>query len=150
MPNIEAITSRRIKFLLEEAAGPDPQYDHAIRFTMRSLTNYLNFGADMQSGKIKRFCKTWSWLKLKECDCEWEAKTTNEHQEPLAVVWKWILENAASLTIQDVVIRLKKYPLAIITKDENAMLRDVDRLHKNITPEDRYNKAKIELMAIPF
>jgi hypothetical protein len=89
MPNIEAITSRRIKFLLEEAAGPDPQYDHAIRFTMRSLTNYLNFGADMQSGKIKRFCKTWSCaaLKLKECDCEWEAKTTNEHQEPLAVVW---------------------------------------------------------------
>lgn len=141
--------SRRIEFLLNEARSDHPWRDQTVTYAMRVISNYCAIGRDAGSSHIKKYNQRISKeaLKLKNeipFD-EWIRETINEHQEPLKVIWDWLLDEKDSLTVQLVLDRFRKYPMVIITKDENSTLNRLG-LSSNGDPEERYRQAGIEIV----
>jgi hypothetical protein len=142
---------RRIEFLLSEARGESSVYDVAVRYALRSITNYQTCGKDGASRDLKVGSR---WISKKALELKialfererdkWFGFTTAEHQEPLVTVWNWIRSNKDCLTVDQIFERLAQYPVVVITKEEDASLR---RLSK-YTPEDRYRLASIEVIKL--
>ena len=88
---------RRIDFILQEAKHRSPR-DQTITYAMRVISNYCAIGKDASSKEVKLKCKRISSkaLDLKKClkEKKWLKHTINEHQEPLAQIWRWIRKNA--------------------------------------------------------
>jgi hypothetical protein len=72
----------------------------------------------------------------------WLDKVTNEHQYPLKRAWEWMIKESGKLTMQFVKDHLNKWPVVVVTKDENKLLRD----DPNKEPHQRYQDAGIEVL----
>jgi hypothetical protein len=151
MIDIPPYIVRRIEFLLSEARAGDPVRDQTITYAMRVVSNYCAIGRDAGSSAIKRnyhrMSKRALQLKNELTPAEWVKLTINEHQEPLNLVWTWILQNKDQLSAQDVIERFRKFPMVIITKKENDQLSKLGFGHRG-DPVERYKKAKIEVLEV--
>ena len=94
------ICLRRADFLIREARSFSPEYDHAVVYSLRVISNWISVGGNFGSREIrwrnKRISKkAWNLYYASLSDVEWLAGTINEHPEPLSAVWAWICENCA-------------------------------------------------------
>jgi hypothetical protein len=69
----------------------------------------------------------------------WAKSVTNEHQEQLGKVWRWMVDNRDTITPELVEERLRKWPMVVITKEEN---RRLDKKPSE-NPTQRYEVAEI-------
>jgi hypothetical protein len=72
----------------------------------------------------------------------WKKKVTIEHHDPLKRVWEWIENSRPSE--EEVVLQLLRYPVAIISRDEDRRLNK-NGMRTSGNPEERYAKADISL-----
>lgn len=155
----DAAVERRIIFLLNEASQARPVRDQSVTFTLRAIGNFLAVGKDCQSHFLTLNCRYRS-RKAHEAYCAlgnspsaearsaWRKEMINEHQDPLADVWKWMVENRGLLDPERVLARLKQWPVVVVTRDENRMLQHFAKLKHGPTPEPamRYREAGIEVL----
>lgn len=124
--NWEKLALRRAEFLLQEALSEQPTKDQTVTFALRVISNWATVGKDASSGAIKWLNPRVSeaaWKLFDDVsDREWESQTINEHQEPISIVWEWIVENKKSITANDILDRSKKWPMITITKAEDSAL----------------------------
>ncbi len=144
-PMRESQIDRRIDFLIREANSEDPIRDQAITYSFRVITNYLSVACDARSRKLSRECRYRSKrahdLSLPDRE-GWLDKVTNEHQYPIKRAWGWMIKERDKLTVQRVKGHLKKWPVVVVTKDENKLLRD----DPDKEPHERYQDAGIEVL----
>jgi hypothetical protein len=150
---IDRRIDRRIDFLIREAKSEDTIPDQAITYAFRVITNYLSVGCDARSRKLSLNCrcrskkaqnlflllKAGEGLKARE---EWLDKVTNEHQYPIKRAWEWMKKERDKLTVQRVKGHLKKWPIVVVTKEENKSLKH----DSAIRPNQRYRDAGIEVI----
>jgi hypothetical protein len=141
----ESQIDRRIDFLIREAQSEGTIPDQAITYAFRVITNYLSVGYDARSRALSAKCpyRSKRAYDLSRLDPEgWLDKVTNEHQYPIRRAWEWMKEERDKLTVQRVKDHLKKWPIVVVTKDENRLLKD----DPAIQPDQRYLKAGIEVL----
>jgi hypothetical protein len=153
----EAQIDRRIEFLINEAQLGATR-DQVITYAFRVITNYLSVKCDARSGKLRRECHYRSkkahalYLEyLKRSDLKgWLDRVTNEHQYPIKDAWEWMIKERANLSVQSVKDRLIRWPVVVVTEDENKELREVDKELRKVAPaiqpDQRYLKAKIKVL----
>ncbi len=144
-PMRETQIDRRIDFLIREANSEDPIRDQAITYSFRVITNYLSVACDARSRKLSRECpyRSKKAHDLSLLDREgWLDKVTNEHQYPIKRAWEWMIKERDKLTVGRVKNHLKKWPVVVVTKDENKLLRD----DPDKEPDQRYEDAGIEVL----
>ena len=144
-PMNESQIDRRIDFLIREATSEDPVRDQAITYAFRVITNYLAVGSDARSRALSRECpyRSKKAYELSQKDPEgWLDKVTNEHQYPIKCAWAWMIKARDNLNVQRVKNHLKKWPVVVVTKEENESLRHF-RANK---PDQRYRDAEIEVL----
>ncbi len=146
-PKNESQIDRRIDFLIREAKSEDTIPDQATTYAFRVITNYLSVGCDARSRKLSLDCRYRSkkahalYKKLNDPK-GWLDEVTNEHQYPIKRAWKWMKEERDKLTVRRVKKHLEKWPVVVVTKNENKLLRDdPDR-----DPHQRYQDARIEVL----
>src|SRR5436189_4746 len=95
---------RRIEFVLNEAAQDRPIRDQSVTFALRALSNFYTVGRDCQSAWLSLhspFRSAAAHARYKalvqkngkdQGELAWRAEVTNEHQDPLADVWRWMRE----------------------------------------------------------
>lgn len=124
----------------------NPQYDQTVRYALRVISNCMCVERDCDSSSIKWENKRLSqkaWdLYSSVSDKEWLKGTVNEHPEPLVEVWRWILQEYASLNAEDILNRIKANPMVTITRDEDAALRAAGHGSKG-QPADRYSQITV-------
>lgn len=148
---------RRVAFLIEEASQPIPSIrDHSITYTMRTISNFYSVGRDEKSKFIslnsryrsKNAHALYSQLfgqdaRDKVREKQWLEKVTNEHQEPLDQIWRWMCAEKRNLTAEQVMERFKQWPMVVVLKrPENAGLSK----HKLLPPKERYAAGQIEVL----
>ena len=146
----ESQIDRRIDFLIREAKSEDGKRDQAITYAFRVITNYLSVGYDARSRELSKKCPHRSkkahalYLKYSKLNDlkGWLDKVTNEHQYPIKDAWEWMTNERDTLNVQRVKNHLEKWPVVVVTKDENKLLRDVHY----IEPDQRYSRAGIEVL----
>lgn len=121
------ICMRRAEFLLLEARSLSPEYDHAVVYALRVISNWISVGGNFSSRDIrwrnKRVSKkAWDLYHASSTDSEWLAGTINEHPEPLSAVWAWICENCAELRPEQIIDRLAENPIVTVTKEEDRAI----------------------------
>jgi hypothetical protein len=142
----EAAVRRRIKFVIDEARHGMRTKDQAIGVALRVASNYYCIGRHALSYGVKMSCKCVSREALVGRDGDkksWHNNTTNEHWQPIQKIWEYIVENRETVTPDNVIELLKKYPIVIVTNDENRRLRSIKDWE---SPEERYERAGIEIM----
>lgn len=75
----------------------------------------------------------------------WLGFVTDEHQEPVREVERWIAERSG-LTVDDVILRLLRFPSVVITRQEERRIPGAMR-HGGI-PSQRYAAAGIEIVRV--
>ncbi len=141
----EAQIDRRIEFLIREAQSEGTIRDQAITYAFRVITNYFAVQSDARSRALSRECpyRSKNAHKLSQTDPEgWLDKVTNEHQYPIKRAWAWMMNERDKLTVRRVKYHLKKWPVVVVTKDENKLLRDTP----DMDPHQRYQDAGIEVL----
>jgi hypothetical protein len=146
----ESQIDRRIDFLIREAKSKDPIRDQVVTYAFRTITNYFSVGCDARSWKLRKECryrskKAHDLYKLyEELDDpkRWFDEVTNEHQYPIKRAWKWMKEERKKLTLRRVKNHLKKWPVVVVTKEENRKLKD----DPTVGPDHRYRKAGIKVL----
>jgi len=147
MPMTESQIDRRIDFLIREAQSRDSIRDQAITYAFRVITNYLVAKGDVRSRTLCWVCPFRSkkahdlCLRLKDRK-RWLDEVTNEHQYPIKRAWKWMKEEKDSLTIQGVKEHLRRWPVVVVTREENKLLKDDPRRD----PDQRYRDVGIEVL----
>ena len=146
-PMKESQIDRRIDFLIREANSEDPIRDQAITYAFRVITNYFSVKCDARSRKLSLNCpyrskKAHNLFLLLNDEEGWLDKVTNEHQYPLKRAWGWMIKERGKLTVQLVKDHLNKWPVVVVTKDENKLLRD----DPDKEPHQRYQDAEIEVL----
>jgi len=123
---------------------------------MRTISNFCCFGRDAKSDFIKLNSRYRSKnahflftqligenLKDKIRKKAWLKQVTNEHQEPLEQIWRWMCEEKRNLTVDDVLKRFAEWPMVVVlVKPENAGLSK----HKQLPPKERYAAGQIEVL----
>ena len=150
--NWEAVCLRRAKFLRDEAREPEPVRDQTVTYALRVISNWATVGKDAGSAAIKwnnpRISKK-AWELYESCsDREWEKQTINEHPEPIAQVWKWIVDHCDKIEPADILARAKKYPMVTVSKEEDAELGR-QGFRSQGSPEERYASIPLEERAEP-
>jgi hypothetical protein len=141
----ETQIDRRIEFLIREAQSEGTIPDQAITYTFRVITNYLSVGYDARSRALSAKCpyRSKKAYDLSRLDPEgWFDKVTNEHQYPIKRAWEWMKNERDRLTVRRVKNHLKKWPVVVVTKEENKLLKD----DPAIRPDVRYSKARIKVL----
>ncbi len=146
-PMNESQIDRRIDFLIREANSEDPIRDQAITYAFRVITNYFSVKCDARSRKLSLNCpyrskKAHNLFLLLNDEEGWLDEVTNEHQYPIKRAWGWMIKERNKLSVQRVKGHLKKWPIVVVTKDENKLLKD----DPAIQPDQRYLKAGIEVL----
>lgn len=151
LSEVEAWVVRRMEFLLSEARSADVRRDQTVTYAMRVISNYFSVGRDAGSAVIKRESRRFSRkaLELKSlANADWTSETINDHPDPLNEVWRWLVANAETLSVEDIAARFRAHPMVVITKDEdNALTRSGYR--GNGRPAERYARAGIEIIEVP-
>ena len=152
---IDRRIDRRIDFLIREAKSEILIPDQAITYAFRVITNYLSVGCDARSRKLSLNCPCRSnkahvlYQKLND-QKRWLNEVTNEHQYPIKCTWDWMKRERDKLTVQRVKSHLEKWPVVVVTKDENKELRKVNKALRKVDPavqpDQRYRDAGIEVI----
>lgn len=69
--------------------------------------------------------------------CHHHACTINEHAVPVEVLYRWLLDNKDSLSINDIANALKRCQVAVISKDEDKQLNAAGL--RNKMPVDEFD-----------
>ena len=141
---------RRIEFLIKEAQSEDEIADQAVTNTLRVVTNYLSVDCDARSRALSAKCHYRSkkahalYLKYKKLNDQkgWLDEVTNEHLYPIKRAWTWMKNEGDKLNVRRVKSRLKKWPVVVVTKEENKRLRD----DPDKGPDQRYLDAGIKVL----
>lgn len=75
----------------------------------------------------------------------WLALVTDEHQEPVREVERWIA-NRPDLTVDDVVLRLLRFPSVVVTRQEER--RIPSNMRHGGCPLERYEAAGVEVVSV--
>jgi hypothetical protein len=148
IPISEAQIDRRIEFLIKEAKSGDYENrfpDQTIKYALRVITNYFSVGDDVSSRKHRKDCpyRSEKAHKLSQTDpTGWLDKVTNEHQYPIKRAWAWLLKQRELLTVPLIKEHLRKWPIVVVTKDENASLHDDTEME----PYQRYAAKGIKVL----
>tara|TARA_B100000989_G_scaffold124062_1_gene91753 strand:- start:223 stop:735 length:513 start_codon:yes stop_codon:yes gene_type:complete len=146
---------RFCKILLEEAnirksLNENLSLDESSRKHIEAIVDYQYLPHDHSSRTSSEYQKLHNTvisleaekiLKISKDFKEFHSKTTNEHQNPVSNIWKWILDNCEKLKWKDVENYIDTYSLVTISKKENDKLR----ITKNVIgdPKKRYEEAGI-------
>lgn len=144
--------SRRIRFLLQEARI-GANRDQVITYAMRVVSNFATVNCDAQSsGVTKRSTRISQGALDRMGDCikfsDWAKVVTNDHPQPIKLVWIWLCENSNNLTEMHVWDRFCEYPMVTILKTENTKLDKMGFRSKGDF-KDRYHKAGIQIVQLP-
>jgi hypothetical protein len=144
---------RRVEFLIGEAKQDRPIRDRSVTFTMRTVSNYSCVMCDCDSNYLKLNCR---YRSLKAHDAfhhlskvNWLKFVTNEHQEPLERIWNWMCHQKDKLDPPSVLNRFGKWPVVIVTIEENrseSLRLPLSKWPTDWTPANRYREAGIELL----
>ena len=145
------LVKRRLNFVYTELSSLDAKYDQAMSLLLRVLYNFATVGCDGGSFSIKqlnpRMSVSAKLLREKlQDDKRWASETINEHPMPLKDLWKSWRNKGSSLTEKGIWDDLVLHPMVTITKEEDARLRDVEKLTTDYVPHKRYEYALIELI----
>jgi len=151
---IESLIDRRIRFLISEARLKDSVRvrDQTITYAFRVVTNHFSrCHYDIKSSLLREKCpyRSKKAYELSKKDPKgWLDKVTNEHQYPIKDAWNWIIEQSGKLTVQDVKDHLMKWPVVVVTKEENNELHKYDSARGDlpIDPNQRYHIAGIKVL----
>lgn len=117
---------RRCEFLLAVAKDASDERDQAVTFIMRVLSNHATIGYDASSETIKRFNRKMSrkaYDLLTTADWRtFKSTTINEHPKPLKQVWQWIMDNADTLTPEDIWQEFAAHPMITVTREEDKAM----------------------------
>ncbi|MEZ5781800.1 MAG: hypothetical protein R3D70_09245 [Rhizobiaceae bacterium] len=149
--DIRDVVERRSRFLIDEIRSGFPRYDHAVRFTLRSLSNYIHVGDDLGSHGIARGLRFRSrsahdaLLRLIADGAgksrSWGSVLRNEHPDPLKAIWDRLQALPPDeLSSDEVVRQLQAWPMVLVTIDEHKAL------DKKLPPFDRYREARVEVL----
>jgi hypothetical protein len=143
----ESQIDRRIEFLIREANSEDRIRDQAITYAFRVITNYLSVGYDARSRALSEKCcyrskKAHALYQKLDDPKRWLDEVTNEHQCPIKRAWEWMIERGDKLEVKAVRDYLRKWPVVVVTKEENKSLKH----HSAIRPNQRYRDAGIEVL----
>lgn len=146
---------RFCKILLEEAnirksLNENLSLDESSRKHIEAIVDYQYLPHDHSSRTSSEYQKLHNpvisleaekILKISKDFKEFHSKTTNEHQNPVSNIWKWILDNCEKSKWRDVENYIDTYSLVTISKKENDKLR----ITKNVIgdPKKRYEEARI-------
>jgi hypothetical protein len=145
---IDAVdVERRIQFVIQEARQSKPWYDQTVIYALRVATNFYCINKNGGSSLVYRQSRYRS-AKAHELilSGEWQGKLLNEHQEPLREVWRWLCDEGGNVSIKQVEERLRRWPMVVITRDENSKIpknekdpkhryRDIAVLYRNDSGE---------------
>ena len=148
---VRDVVTRRAEFLIAEVRSGEARYDHAVRFTLRSLSNYLHVGGDYGSLGVSRRMRYRSRcahdLLFRQTGTKtqrygaWGRLIRNEHPEPLNVVWsRFKAMPPDALTPAEIFRQLAEWPMVVVTIDEDTALRNAH------APFDRYRTAGVEVL----
>lgn len=149
VPISEQQIDRRIEFLIHEAAQPDAFRDQTVTYALRVITNYLAVGDDVPSSHLAHRSRLRSRAAVelsvaRPTDWFTERKVRNEHQYPLKRAWGWLCENRGSLSVSGVKEHLRRWPVVVLTREEDLRLKDDPEQE----PAERYAAAGIEVMSL--
>src|SRR5271157_3159951 len=123
---------RLLRFVISEARikkNGDTK-GQTVSMGLRVVGNWLIVGRDASSADL---IKNNPWMSREAWESKGSAKLTNEHQEKLDRLWRWIVDTP-SVTTDDVLARMKAWPIVTITVDENKRLKGRD----DMEPAERY------------
>lgn len=148
-PISEQQIDRRIEFLIREAKQLDAFKDQTVIYALRVITNYLAVGDDVSSSKLAQRSRLRSRAVVELAAAhptDWFAngKVRNEHQYPLKRAWNWLCENRGSLSVSGVKEHLRRWPVVVVTREEDLRLKD----DPEQDPAERYAAAGIEVMSL--
>jgi hypothetical protein len=147
----EAAAHRRIEFLLAEARHPHSIADSAVRYALRSVSNYYTVGRDAPSRYLYKYCPFRSGeahrLLGDPADANNFHLVTNEHQQELNVIWRWMKSSADKLTVPVVAERFRRWPMVVISTQENNDLRQRWAVDTPPNPYIRYEEVNIMVLA---
>ena len=69
-----------------------------------------------------------------------------EHQDPISAIYNWITENLDTITEEEIIERIKKFPPVTILKEEDKRLNDLKLRYT--TGENRYRQAGISVVVL--
>ena len=157
MSNGNKRKQRFCKILLEEAKirktlKENPSLDEPSRKHIEAIVDYQYLPDNHSSRTSSAYQKLHNPVMSLEAEKlikssknfkEFHSKTTNEHQNPAANIWKWIYDNCETLTWKDVEKYIDSYSLVTVTKEENERLKKT----KNIIgdPKKRYEETSIDV-----
>lgn len=149
VPISEQQIDRRIEFLIHEAAQPDAFRDQTVTYALRVITNYLAVGDDVSSARLAQRSRLRSRAALElslahPTDWFTGGRVRNEHQYPLKRAWNWMRENGDGLSVSTVKEHLQRWPVVVVTREEDLRLRD----DPEQDPAERYAAAGIEILSL--
>jgi hypothetical protein len=145
------LIQRRLLFVVTELQSEDGKLDQSISLIIRVLSNYASVGFDSGSFRVKCLNPRMSLAakRLRETlddDKKWASLTINEHQVPLKRLWLGWKLLGSSITAETIWDDLVKHPMVTVTNQENTLLREIDKKHKDENATfDRYRLAGIQL-----
>ena len=135
---------RRLKFLLEEVKQDIPILDQVVGLVIRQLGNWVSTEGDCSSRDLYERCRYRSraahklalaspedWYKNKR-EATNDQKVSNDHWEPVKQLHAWMCENKDRLTVDDIIARIARWPIVVMTMKEHRSL------NHNEKPEIRY------------
>lgn len=149
VPISEQQIDRRIELLIREAAQPDAFRDQTVTYALRVITNYLAVGDDVSSSNLAQRSRLRSRAAAelsvaRPTDWFAERRVRNEHQYPLKRAWNWLLENRDSLSFDSVKDHLRRWPVVVVTREEDLRLKD----NPEQDPAERYAAAGIDVLSL--
>lgn len=150
------IAYRRAAFVLEEARCGLLARDNTVTCALRALANYLSLERDAPSSLIKRMGRyiTKGAVERRmslttDGTVDWKAftkATWTEYPEDIKVLWRWIVERGKELTAQDVLDHIARYPVVVMTNEENRRLASRQRKEAGRAPEYYFEASGIIVM----
>lgn len=140
---------RLLDFVLSEATiksnrGEDQPWEkmsQTVGMALREASNWALSERPLSPAKFKSSNPVMSrsaWeLKGDVSHKNWMAKTRLEHWEPITQLWSWSVRALPSK--DEILSRMRKWPIVTVTKDEDSRLRN------EFDPETRYRMAGIEV-----
>jgi hypothetical protein len=148
----DRIVLRRAQFLLNEANSENPTRDQTVTYAMRVISNWATIGKDAPSHIIKWTnprISVAAWELYTSCsDREWEKSVINEHPEPIAQVWDFILKERDTLNANAILDRFKLWPMITVTKEEDSELTR-NGYRSSGSPAERHSRIKLSSNGAP-
>ncbi|HEY1944748.1 MAG TPA: hypothetical protein VGH40_21755 [Roseiarcus sp.] len=134
--------TRLLNFVISEARVKDvaDAKGQTVTIALRVVGNWIILGKDVGSAALIKnnpwiSHEAWSYKSNRTI------KLTNEHQEELKRLWRWIV-STPSVAVDDLLDRMKAWPIVTITEDEKRRLKGRDY----IEPAERFRTPEGEIV----